>query len=120
MASRSTIFFIIFNIMLLTVTNAHDLKHFLGMAPSPSHFHLNLNCSSCDVDPVGIAACGILVTGNFAPAPISLCCKALSDISTEEAEACLCHAVEIEEVTIGNVDVSAVVHTALTVCSKIV
>ncbi|KAK1400368.1 hypothetical protein POM88_010231 [Heracleum sosnowskyi] len=119
MASQSTLFFLIFNIVFLTVTNAHDLRHFLGTAPAPSHYNLNLNCSSCNVDPIGIAACGVLVSGNFAPTPVRLCCKALSGISIEEAEACLCHAVEIEEVGTGNVDVSAVVHTALTVCSKI-
>ncbi|KAL8150066.1 hypothetical protein AgCh_006901 [Apium graveolens] len=100
--------------------NMYDLRHVIGMAPAPSPSNLNLNCSSCNVDPVGIAACGVLVSGNFAPTPIRLCCKALSNISTEEAEACLCHAVEIEEVKIGNVNVSAVVHTALTVCSKLI
>ena len=119
MASQSTIVFLLFNIVFLTVAHADDFRPFLGMAPATSPSLSNLNCSSCNVDPVGITACGVLVTGNFSPLPIRLCCKALSGVSTEEAEACLCNAVELEAGKVGNVDVSAVVHTTLTVCSKI-
>ncbi|KAK1401193.1 hypothetical protein POM88_000798 [Heracleum sosnowskyi] len=79
-----------------------------GMAPTPSsgHFdlgidlppklaHLNLNCSGCPIDPVGLAACGILMRGLVLPDTISYCCSTLGSLTKEDASACLCHAIKI-------------------------
>lgn len=120
MAFRFATLFVIFNIAFSTLTRAHDVRSLLDMASAQSQSHLpsNLNGGSCNADPVGITACGVLMSGNFTPLPIRSCCKALSPISTKEAEVCLGNAVENEAAKIGNVDVSAAVHTALTVCNK--
>ncbi|KAK1400367.1 hypothetical protein POM88_010230 [Heracleum sosnowskyi] len=109
MASRSAIFFVIFNIAFSTLTHAQNLKPLL-------YIDSNLHGGSCDADPVGLTACGVLISGNFSPFPIRSCCNALSSLSTKEAEVCLRNAVENEAAKISNVDA---VHTALTVCNKI-
>lgn len=118
MAFRSATFFVIFNIAFSTLTRAHDVRPLFDMASAQSYLPSNPNGGSCNADPIGITACGVLMSGNFSPLPIRSCCKALSPVSTKEAEVCLSNAAENEAAKIGNVDVSAVAHTTLTVCNK--
>lgn len=120
MASRSAIFLVILNIAFATLTHANDSRPFLNMASASTHLSSNLNGGcSCNADPVGVTACGVLISGNFSPIPVRSCCKALSPVSKKEAVVCLGNAIENETAEIGNVDVSAAVHTTLTVCNKI-
>lgn len=90
----------------------------LNFALPPTLANLDLNCSGCPIDPFGLAACGILISGRLSRDNISYCCSTLSSLSREDAEACLCHAIKIETVKIGDLDVNDAINKALVACSK--
>lgn len=97
---------------------APDSNDFLGIELPPTIGDLNLNCSGCPIDPFGLAACVILVTGDLRPDTIGYCCSTLGSLSREVASACLCHAIKIKAIKIGDFDVGHAIRLALVGCGK--
>lgn len=88
-------------------------------APPPSSPPAALNCSQCRINPIGLAACGLLIKGVVTPNTLRLCCRTLRPLTNEEGAACLCYAIKINTVKISNIDVLTAVDKVLAACSNL-
>lgn len=107
-----TTFVLLVNILFFTLTQGQ----LLGSSPSPLS---NVNCSDCRVNPIGLGACGVVLSGGVAPVAIRLCCSTLKSLSNEDVSACLCKVIKADSLRIRNMNVQTAVDRVLTACSNV-
>lgn len=126
--SLSTLF-VLFNVLFYVPTRAQfgatSFDSATAQSPSPATVPQRMsppagvNCSQCDINPIGLASCGLLLNGVVTANTIGTCCRTLRPLTKAQGASCLCYAIKIKAIKIGSINVLDAVDQVLATCSKL-